>query len=104
MRDEYDKLVRDDVPEVVREDGETPDVEHVSGDEYRRRLHEKLDEEVAEFHDDPSAEELADVRAVLDALRAAEDIEGDDVTTARERKREERGEFEDGVVLRAVER
>ncbi|QDX40630.1 nucleoside triphosphate pyrophosphohydrolase [Salarchaeum sp. JOR-1] len=68
MRETHDKLVRDGVPDVIRANGETPELERVSGAEYRERLHEKLDAAVAEFHDDPSAAELADVRAVLDAV------------------------------------
>lgn len=102
MRETYDKLVRDDIPDLIRADGETPETDRVSGEQYRARLHEKLDEEVAEFHDDPSPEELADVRAVLDALQSAESIAEQDVRDARERKRKERGAFADGIVLHAV--
>lgn len=42
---EYDKLVRDRVPEVIRENGEEPAVHAVEGDAYRERLREKLVEE-----------------------------------------------------------
>lgn len=104
MRETYDKLVRDRIPDVIRANGETPETERVSGAEYRERLHEKLDEEVAEFHDDPSAAELADVRAVLDALQSAEGLPESAVRDAREQKHDDRGEFADGVVLTAVER
>ena len=100
----FDKLVRDDIPRIIEENGEQPVTHEVSGTEYRERLHEKLDEEVAEFHDDPSAAELADVRAVLDALQASHGIDERDVTAVREEKATERGEFADGIVLESVER
>lgn len=103
-RETFDKLVRDDVPEVVEANGETPETHVATGEEYRRRLHGKLDEEVAEFHDDPGAAELADVREVLAALRAVHDIDGAAVAKARQEKATERGRFEEGVVLEAVER
>ena len=44
-RREYDKLVRDKIPEIIRETGERPIV-HVADDaEYADRLADKLDEE-----------------------------------------------------------
>jgi predicted house-cleaning noncanonical NTP pyrophosphatase (MazG superfamily) len=103
-REEFDKLVRDGIPTVIEANGETPETHVATDDEYRRRLHEKLDEEVTEFHDDPSAEELADIREVIDALREVHDIDEDAVVRARHEKAEDRGRFEDGVVLDAVER
>ena len=101
---EFDKLVRDDIPRVIRENGDEPETHEASGTEYRERLHEKLDEEVAEFHEDPSSAELADVRAVLDALRECHGIDGDEVERVRREKAAERGEFADSIVLESVER
>jgi len=103
-REVFDKLVRDDIPDVIEDNGERPRTHVATGEEYRRRLHEKLDEEVAEFHEDPGAAELADVREVLGALQACHDIDEDDVTVRQREKADERGRFEDGVVLEAVER
>lgn len=100
----YDKLVRDDIPAVIEENGEVPETHEATGSEYCDRLHAKLDEEVAEFHGDPSAEELADVRAVLDALREWHGIDEGAIQRAREEKARERGEFAAGVVLDAVRR
>ena len=101
---EFDKLVRDDIPRVIRENGDEPETHEASGTEYRERLHEKLDEEVPEFHEDPSAAELTDVRAVLDALRECHGIDKRNVTAVREEKAAERGEFADGIVLESIER
>jgi predicted house-cleaning noncanonical NTP pyrophosphatase (MazG superfamily) len=103
-RETFDKLVRDEIPAVIEDSGEAPETHVATGEEYRRRLHEKLDEEVTEFHDDPCAGELADVREVLDALQGLHDIDEDAVASARDEKADERGRFEDGVVLDAVER
>ena len=103
-REEFDKLVRDEIPTVIEANGEVPETHVATDEEYRRRLHEKLDEEVAEFHDDPGAEELADIREVLDALGAVHDIDEAAVARARREKTDDRGRFEDRVVLDAVER
>lgn len=103
MAREYDKLVRDRIPEVVREDGETPVVHEAEGEEYRDRLAAKLVEEAEEYAESRSVEELADVLEVLDAIRAANGIEDDELSRLRTEKSGERGRFEDGVVLERVE-
>ena len=103
MTREYDKLVRDDIPTVIEADGETPVTHVAEGDEYERRLFAKLDEETAELREDPSADELADVLEVVDALRAHLGVEEDELRRIRAEKAAERGRFEEGVVLDRVE-
>ncbi|WP_440990438.1 nucleoside triphosphate pyrophosphohydrolase [Haloarchaeobius baliensis] len=100
---EYDKLVRDRIPEVIRENDETPVTHTVAGEAYRERLREKLVEEATEFRDDPSVAELGDVLDVVAAIREAEDIDREDLQRKRRAKRAARGGFEDGVVLDRVE-
>ncbi|GAB7012466.1 hypothetical protein [Halolamina salina] len=100
---EYDKLVRDDVPGVIEADGETPVTHVVDGDAYEERLFEKLEEEVNELREEPSADELADVREVLTAIQDCLDIDDDVLKRVREEKAAERGRFEEGVVLERVE-
>lgn len=67
------KLVRDRIPQIIRNEGAEP-VTYIAGpEEYRARLREKLREEVAELldADERSAPgELADVAEVLLALAA----------------------------------
>jgi predicted house-cleaning noncanonical NTP pyrophosphatase (MazG superfamily) len=100
---EYDKLVRDDIPDVIRENGETP-VTHVeTGDAYRERLRAKLYEEADEFRESGDPEELADVLEVLAAIRESEGFDREKLERLREQKAEERGRFDDGVVLERVE-
>ena len=90
MSREYDKLVRDDIPEIIRESGETPVTHVADGDEFDRRLREKLVEE---------ADEFAVVDAILD--RCGEDWET--IEAMADEKAGKRGGFEDGVVLERVE-
>jgi predicted house-cleaning noncanonical NTP pyrophosphatase (MazG superfamily) len=100
---EYDKLVRDRIPDVVRENDETPVAHTVEGEAYRERLRAKLVEEATEFRDDPTVEELGDVLDVVAAIREAEPIDEHELQLKRRAKQEERGGFEDGVVLDRVE-
>ncbi|WP_226022096.1 nucleoside triphosphate pyrophosphohydrolase [Halomicrobium salinisoli] len=102
MPREYDKLVRDGIPEIIRESDEEPVTHTVDGEAYRERLREKLDEEVAEYHESGDPEELADVLEVVAALAGTHDLSEDELEAMREAKADERGRFEDGVVLEAV--
>lgn len=94
-----EKLVRDKIPELIQQSGQTPIIRILEQDEYRICLEAKLDEEVAEFHADQNAEELADILEVLYAL--AENI---GCSKARlhqiyEEKHAQRGGFQDRIFL-----
>jgi len=55
----FDKLVRDKIPEVVRKKYSKIPLMHVAKEsEYREKLKDKLQEEVAEFLVDNNEEEL----------------------------------------------
>lgn len=95
----YNKLVRDRIPEIIREKGEEC-VYHIAGDnEYRIKLSEKLQEEVDEFVKSGSQEELADVLEVIDAIMAAYGFDGKEIVKVKEAKRESNGGFENKVIL-----
>lgn len=104
MLDEYDKLVRDDVPEIIQTDGDEPITHVAEGEEYRHRLHDKLDEEVAEFHESDDPGELADVLEVIAALAAAYGTSESELEELRRGKAAKRGGFAEGIVLEAVRR
>ena len=65
---EYHKLVRDKIPEMIREQGETPVFRILEQEEYLKELDRKLDEEIREYQEDKSLEELADVLEVMLAI------------------------------------
>ena len=71
-RKEYDKLVRDLIPEIIRQHGSTCGVERLDEDEaFRGALRAKLLEEAREAAEDSDAElatELADLLEVIDAI------------------------------------
>lgn len=100
---EYGKLVRDRIPEVVERNGETPVVHVAEGEEYDRRLREKLTEEAEEYRESGDPEELADVLAVVHAIREREGLSEERLQELRAETAAERGRFEDGIVLEAVE-
>ena len=104
MTREYDKLVRDEIPDLIEANGETPVVRTVRDDgEYETYLLAKLKEEVDEYREDRDPEELADILEVVRALREFEGLSADDLEAIRERKAERRGRFAERIVLERVE-
>ena len=57
----YNKLVRDKIPEIIEADGKCCKTEILSDEEYIKMIDAKLDEELAEYHEDQNIEELADL-------------------------------------------
>lgn len=103
MTRKYDKLVRDDIPEIIEASDETPITHTAEGEEYSERLVAKLEEEVAEYRESRTVEELADVLAVVHALREDHDVSTPQFEAIRAQKAADRGRFDDGVVLERVE-
>jgi len=102
---EYDKLVRDKIPEIIRAAGKTPVVRTVAdADEMKRRLLDKLAEEIYEYKESGSMEEIADILEVLQALvENVHEMKWEDVRKIQGQKREERGGFRKEIVLVRVE-
>ena len=91
------KLVRDKIPEIIKNDGKTPIIEILSDEDYLKELDKKLNEEVEEYQADKSIEEMADVLEVLFAICEARGHSIEELMQAREGKREKRGGFEDRI-------
>jgi len=98
----YNKLVRDRIPEIIRQDGRTCEIETMGEKEYIVALQEKLVEqaqEAAKVDRDRLVTELADLYEVIDALRAAMDIDRETVAGMQAQRREERGGFRKRIRL-----
>lgn len=98
----YNKLVRDRIPEIIAADGKTCTTEVLSGEDYLRMLDAKLDEELAEYHKDQNIEELADLLEVLRAAAVARGYTLDELERVRVEKAEKRGGFEKRLLLLEV--
>ncbi|WP_072974551.1 nucleoside triphosphate pyrophosphohydrolase [Tissierella praeacuta] len=57
---EYNKLIRDRIPEIIEKAGKQAIVEKVNRDELLKLLNIKLEEELNEYKESGSIEELAD--------------------------------------------
>ncbi len=95
----YNKLVRDKIPDIIRGKGETPVTRIASDEEYREKLKEKLVEEVKEYAENPSKEELADILEVIKAIQEHENISHQEIERIRKKKALERGGFKKRLIL-----
>jgi predicted house-cleaning noncanonical NTP pyrophosphatase (MazG superfamily) len=98
----YNKLVRDRIPEIIESSGRTCTIEILSDKDYLQFLEKKLDEELAEYHQDHSIEELADLLEVIRAAAATHGYTFDALERVRARKAIERGTFEKKILLKEV--
>jgi predicted house-cleaning noncanonical NTP pyrophosphatase (MazG superfamily) len=102
MRTNYNKLVRDRIPDIIRAEGRDCGVETLSPQDYLAALRAKIVEEAQELAQAPQAElisELADIQEVLDALMTAYGIERSEVDAVQARRRAERGGFAQRIRL-----
>ena len=99
----YNKLVRGKIPEIIAKSGKTVSYRILSEEEYKNALEEKLDEEVIEFHESKSVEEIADILEVVNALIKANGYHRITVFKERMKKRMSKGGFGKRAFLEAVE-
>ena len=101
------KLVRDRVPDIIRESGRSPLVGRLSAAAYRRALVDKLREEVDELaaaHTTESLlEEAADVLEVLSAISVEHGADLATIVDIARVKRDERGGFDLRLWLEGVD-
>jgi len=100
----YNKLVRDKIPEIIRIIGDTPKTMTLDDETYFHCLNQKLKEEVDEYLEECSACELADILEVIYAIAAYKNLTPSDLENIRLKKHDERGGFSDKVFLVEVER
>lgn len=103
MKKYYNKLVRDRVPELLSEAGKEYCVRQVSEEDIKMYSFKKLQEEIDEFIENPSAEEAADVMEVLNFICYRMGIQAHTIMAETIAKRVSRGGFEVGHVLDWVE-
>lgn len=98
----YNKLVRDRIPYILDAKGKEYSVRQCTECEKLEYLKRKLIEEVDEFLEEPSVEELADIQEVLLSLSSRLGFTRQDLEQVRETKNATRGAFNDNWILEEV--
>ena len=98
----YHKLVRDRIPEIIAKSGKRPVYSILSDEAYLTKLDEKLNEELSEYQESKSMEELADLLEVIRAVAAARGSSIEEIEAIRRKKAAKRGGFEKKILLTEV--
>lgn len=98
----YNKLVRDHIPEIIEANGKRCVCSTLTDTEYLAMLDAKLNEELAEYQESKSMEELADLLEVIRAVAAARGSSIEEVDAIRQDKAAKRGGFEKKILLTEV--
>ena len=103
MRKEHNKLVRDFIPQVIERNGRKAHIRILNEKEMISCLKNKLIEEVNEYLEDESVEELADILEVIYALCQIKGISKDELERTRAIKEIARGAFKERIYLEYVD-
>ena len=95
---QYNKLVRDKIPEYLDSKGIPYEKRTANEEEFREELIKKLTEEIAEFMEAKNTEELADILEVIETLKKLPEFT--DVEEIQRKKREEKGGFSKRIIIK----
>lgn len=102
----YNKLVRDNIPGIIKKNKGKPFTRILNDKAYKEELERKLFEECNEVRNakdsEEKIEELADVLEIICSLAKLENKSLDDVITVMHNKRIKRGGFEEKIFLEKV--
>lgn len=99
----YNKLIRDKIPEIIKDQGKESSTRILSYEEYKQELLKKLVEEAQELL--VSGGDLSERADVAEVLRAVDDIfkwSTEDIEKARIHKLKDRGGFQERLYLEYV--
>ena len=96
------KLVRDNIPDQIINDGKMPSYYVLSENDFRKSLLEKLVEESREVMDNPTKEEIADVLEVIDAILDTFSISKKELMACKRNKKISNGAFKKRYYLREI--
>ncbi len=102
MSTKYNKLVRDRIPEIIKASGKSCVTEILTEEQYLQMLDVKLDEELAEYHQEQNLEELADLLEVIYACAVAHGYSVAELEQLRADKAAKRGGFRKRILLKEV--
>mgnify|MGYP000971012214 CR=1 FL=1 len=86
----YNKLVRDGIPDIIRDSGKKCNTEVLDEERFFSELNRKLKEEVEEYLAELKVEELADIAEVIYALAKWHGVSKEELEDIRLKKKKQR--------------
>ena len=102
MEKVFNKLVRDNIPQIIVDNGEKPYTRTLSEDEYRKELEKKLYEEYQEVLESKGKDRIEELADMLEIIKCLAELEGksiNDVVEKCDEKRLKRGSFNNRTFL-----
>ena len=100
---EKSKLVRDKIPQIIKNNGDKSVFHIASDEEYGSKLNEKLIEEVNEWSSSQTIGEMADIFEVITAILENNKRSIEKVADVQNDKRNEKGSFKNKIILDSTE-
>jgi len=101
----YNKLVRDKIPEIIKNNGEEPIIRILDDIEYKKELEKKLFEEYNEVIESSNKDRLEELADMLEVMKCLAELEGktiEDIIEISNDKNLKRGSFKDKIYLEKV--
>lgn len=98
----YNKLVRDNIPDIILKDNELPVTRVLNDEEFIKELNKKLQEEVNEYLEGENIEEMVDILEVIRAILEYKNVSYEDIEEKRKKKANKRGSFKEKIYLEKV--
>lgn len=95
----HNKAVRDKIPEIIKSSGRNCKTKRLSDSEFLVKLEEKLAEELQEYMESKSVEELADIIEVIYRIAELGGTTKEQLEKTRLSKSQQRGGFKDNLLL-----
>jgi len=100
----YKKLVRDNIPDIIKNNGQMAKTVILNDAEYTVALEKKLKEETREYLHSRELTELADILEVVEALAKNQGASFEEVLELKRQKQEKNGAFDKRIYLSSVKR
>ena len=95
----YNKAIRDKIPEIIKESDNNCNIKTLSDEKFLIELEKKLDEELIEYHESKSIEELTDLMEIIQRIAELKGIDNKTLQELQKQKAEKRGKFKKNLFL-----
>ncbi|MDP2736885.1 MAG: nucleoside triphosphate pyrophosphohydrolase [bacterium] len=103
----YNKLVRDNIPEIIKQDNAEPRIRILEQEEYLKQLFKKLEEEAREVagaaaNKNELMKEIGDVYEIIDAIIDNCGLDKEEIMKLKNERKIERGGFNKKIFLESI--
>jgi predicted house-cleaning noncanonical NTP pyrophosphatase (MazG superfamily) len=105
----YNKLVRDNIPEIIKQEKGEPQIRILEPEEYLKELFKKLEEEAREAagakdNKQELLKEISDIYEIIDAIVDNCGLDKEEIMKLKNERKIERGGFDKKIFLESVDK